>query len=735
MRQWWRRSLSTRISSRPDIHSPTALYLTRIAELKAGLSCDSTENEIDMKNSVQWIVENELHPNMAGDQATLLVIVGSHLRDYPLVLDTFHQLEQHQVPHSPITLELTAKAAKECRDVPAALNVAKEMYNSELITPSIEIYQNCAQACLEKGEWMNAITLLEQAVRFDLVPSNAIVQHTAQVCVDCEEWTALDNVFQLFVQPFFTRQEKIELKLELLQQMTRCNHVQPATDYYTELRQDGITIPEYVYHDLIHMYVRLMLWNHSLNVLAHMAGQEDVVTQDDSKIRGFETIEMMEKMKVPLTYDAFQASLLASGRTGQFEQVQAIRELMIRHGQTPDFVYYIAFLNSCRGDQLQATDGIFQEYTAERDVSQWHLSVVQAFLNNCMKKREWKSVIDVCTQLLEHKVAFDKRFSSLFVVALVRDRQHDEALSYFRQMKTAGVHLSVEAHSSIMHVYRNQGDWEGSLRLFEFMQRQEMNLNSSSFAIAMKAYRDGGMEGKILDLYFKMLEEEVFITVEAWLVLLETHPDRWREAWHSIRSHPQWSQKLFRKIVYAGSSNSNMQYSEFEELIDQANANGMKWDASSYSTIIRRFALFNHSEKAIAYLDQMLALGLEPVEQTFNSCLNALLYDDRLSSVNRAAKVIQITSDMNPELLQGRILLTLCNLCQKLQDPELKRFYYNIFLRIDPEAIPEQLIELTKVESFDSFETHLTEVSSHGPKIGHSKQHSKSKHRTATEVN
>ena len=107
---------------------------------------------------------------------------------------------------------------------------------------------------------------------------------------------------------------------------------------------------------------------------------------------------------------------------------------------------YQALIFACRGELQSEAPMIFTEYTKRLPVSKWGLGVIQAFLKNRASAGDWKTVLEICTQLVENQVAFDQRYASFLIRALVHHGDYQTAEKYFQQMQDRSIKLTPQVY-------------------------------------------------------------------------------------------------------------------------------------------------------------------------------------------------------------------------------------------------------------------------------------------------
>jgi ferritin len=153
----------------------------------------------EMKQKIRHLMQHHVYPTMPGQEAAVLVMIADAMDDYPFVIEVYHELRHHSVPHSPMTLELTAYACAQTGEWQLASEVVENMHHAvDLMHPSYDIYENAILACHQAKKWMKAMRLLEEMRIYELELSAELFLKVLEICIECGEITATLRVLNDF---------------------------------------------------------------------------------------------------------------------------------------------------------------------------------------------------------------------------------------------------------------------------------------------------------------------------------------------------------------------------------------------------------------------------------------------------------------------------------------------------------------------------------------------------------
>lgn len=486
-------------------------------QLKAFLEAPETSGERHntVRAVVSSVLEQHLHPGMPGQEATVLVMVADATEDPRFVLQVYEALRDAGVAPSPLTLEYTAAACASLGEWQLALEVIEFMHRAtDLMHPSLDIYENAVAACHRDGKWMRTKQLLEEMRVYNLEASPELHAESIKLCIAQHEPTATRALVDKFLQLFFTtdmdddeidveavKEEELDYLSEFFDASIAARSLSQARFFRDKMLERGFHVSKDTYASLVELSALRRQW-HDARVLVRQFVDRNAPAPvpapsakyardisallSDMRAHGFE-------ISLPI----YNAALRNYGKLVMFNEASQLLGEMAERGVAPDATSFAAVLSSC-GARVDDSERLFQQLQAlvassstvpsadpfhsERSASVL-LDACHAYMLVASRAQQYSLVlerhrrlIDVSSPLPVTKDAIqgDVRIQSLVAIAQARTQDDRAMLRTFTRMKVQGLAPNIHVYGEAMHAYIRQNQWRHALLLFDHMRQRAL---------------------------------------------------------------------------------------------------------------------------------------------------------------------------------------------------------------------------------------------------------------------
>lgn len=475
----------------------------------------SGERHEQIREVLAAVLQRDLHPNMPGQEATVLVMVADAAQDPELVVQVYEALRDAGVAPSPLTLEYAAAACADLGNWKLALEVIEFMHRAiEFMHPSVDIYENAVLACHRDGKWMRAKQLLEEMRVYNLEASPELHAASIKLCIEQHEPTASRALLDKFLKLFFAsevdedpddvdarRENELEYLSEFFDASIVAKSLPQARFFRDKIQERGFRVSKEMYASLVELSALRRSWHDARvfvqqfvdrNAPALIAPPSSQYTRDISSL-----LRDMRAHAFEITLPVYNAALRNYGQLVMYNEATRLLSEMQDQGVAPDATSFAAALSAC-GSRVAESEQLFQQLellvassTSLPVADSFHAALTQsplmdachAYMLVASRAQQYKLVLEryeridgasATLTLPKNALANDVRIQSL--VSIAQARLHDDRamLRTFTRMKVQGLEPNVHVYGEAMLAYIRQDQWRHALLLFDHMRQRNL---------------------------------------------------------------------------------------------------------------------------------------------------------------------------------------------------------------------------------------------------------------------
>ncbi|ETW08639.1 hypothetical protein H310_01175 [Aphanomyces invadans] len=514
-------------SAPPRVVAEDEYYFNEFRDFLA-LDAPTEEEKQLARSRLDEILSGTLTKEILGIQATALSLVADKLEDHALVLQVYRAQRENRIQPSPLTLNIAATTCAEIDPTDdlcaweTALDIVAQMHEAVHLMPiSEEIYQRAIDACSKAHQWLVALRLVDEMLRYDRPPSEATWLTVAQGCLDPGETEAalslveklrsiehaveyaVDDVLESFLM-VGVRANNSDFIIQVLDNLYRHQRARNSrlggalSSWFglKQLHQEPLVVESLSVGDL-HKIVDLLASDRQwleLNKWLPSLGYPDYTAprvQYGPHDYFFLAKHIFESIPAPST-QFVNAYLLTCGRHGRLSEAKAALSAHPR----PDMTSYYAVVSACN-DHVEEASRLYEEAVklAARDRlyenphhHHNHVDLLNAYLTTLSKASKHEDVLALVARDLNTDEATNRRTMSSVLVAHAKLGHWSDVVEAFKTLKTHGFSCSGYVYGSVIRAYTELGHFKHAAMLFKHIQHTDPDYTQHPAVVASMFY-------------------------------------------------------------------------------------------------------------------------------------------------------------------------------------------------------------------------------------------------------
>lgn len=452
--------------------SKTGISSTLFDQMKQFLSNPDPAQHDMIKRIIDTMLHHHVYATMRGEEASVMVMVTHAMQEYDSVISVYQSLRDHNVPPSPITLELVSDACARIGKHATALEIVERMHDEgDTMLPLGKIYENAIRACHQDGKWIKSMHLFDEMASHDLQTPRELYVECLTLCTQNKEPNATRKLLAK-VQHTFPNEELKTLLLSLLKIVLKEGNLENAFLLIDELREKvKWRITKDILARMMEVCASERAWDRAESLLTQYTGEssfgQPIVYPSKSYTSNVRAMMIaMKDHQIPMTLDLYNAALREYGRHRLEKEAIKLFQEIIQAGLIPNEVSYNAVMQSLDRN-IGQVKGWFSRLKAQNQLNptrDTYLILMKAL----SRANLWQEVITTFEEVSQrHSIDRDHRIMSIVTVAHARLRNYEKLLQLFCDMKMRGLDLPIHLHGEAMFAYIYTEQWQNALLLFQ----------------------------------------------------------------------------------------------------------------------------------------------------------------------------------------------------------------------------------------------------------------------------
>jgi len=374
-------------------------------------------------------------------------------------------------------------------------------------------------------------------------------------------------------------------------------------------------------------------WQKSLEVLRSMEIPKDAVTFNAAlsacQLNGISEqipriLNDMREARIRRSTVTYNILLQERAKNEGVASALRVLDEMDEAGVAKDIFTFTSAITACQGSGSWETAFNLLRLMRQAGIRPTNAPYCAA-ISVCQKAGVWEPALDILKEMHSLGLKPNQITLSAAISAFRHQPSLVNALKTFQFMKIQGARANSKTYGSLMTAFRSKGMWEKAVELLDEMRgsmtnpsskmvnmaleacvrannpqaalellkraKEEMEIDSRSYHICMKACKNGGLIYHAEDILSQMSREEHGISTRVYNTYLEL----------VARDKPAEMLQLFLSME--------------EE--------GIRKDAFTYNVAMNTYKKEGRWEKAVSLLEDMKSRGVEPDQRSFSYAIDS----------------------------------------------------------------------------------------------------------------
>nr|KYP52671.1 hypothetical protein KK1_025413 [Cajanus cajan] len=371
------------------------------------------------------------------------------------------------------------------------------------------------------------------------------------------------------------------------------------------------------------------------------------------------------------TVQVYNAMMGVYARSGRFNKVKELLDLMRERGCVPDLVSFNTLINArMKSGAMEPNLALQLLHEVRRSGIRPDIITYNTLISACSRESNLEEAVAVFSDMESHRCQPDLWTYNAMISLYGRCGRARKAEELFKELESKGFHPDAVTLNSLLYAFSREGNTEKVRDICEEMVKRGFGKDEMTYNTIIHMYGKQGRHDQALQLYRDMQSSGRNPDAVTYTVLI----DSLGKAGKVVEAANVMSEMLDAGVkptlhtysaLICAYAKAGKQV-EAEETFNCMRRSGIKADRLAYSVMLDFFLRYNEMRKAMGLYHEMIR------EDSINGLLQALIVDRRL---NELYVVIQELQDMGFKISKSSILLTLEAFAQAGNLFEVQKIY------------------------------------------------------------
>ncbi|XP_019443430.1 PREDICTED: pentatricopeptide repeat-containing protein At3g18110, chloroplastic [Lupinus angustifolius] len=358
------------------------------------------------------------------------------------------------------------------------------------------------------------------------------------------------------------------------------------------------------------------------------------------------------------TVQVYNAMMGVYARSGQFDKVKQMLDLLRERGCEPDLVSLNTLINA-RMKSGAMVPNLAMQLLNEVRSSRVRPDIItyNTLISACSRESNLEEAIMIFNDMVSNNCLPDLWTYNAMISVYGRCGHSKKAEELFRELESKGFFPDAVTYNSLLYAFSKEGNTEKVKDICEEMVKMGFGRDEMTYNTIIHMYGKQGRHDQALQLYRDMKSSGRSPDAVTYTVLI----DSLGKANKIVEAS-----NVMSEMLDAGVKPTLRTYSalicayakagkrvEAEDTFNCMLRSGIKADRVAYSLMLDFFMRFNEIKKAMKVYKEMINDGFKPDNGVYEVMLQVFVRENKLDDVERIVRDMEELNGMNPQVISS----------------------------------------------------------------------------------
>jgi len=358
------------------------------------------------------------------------------------------------------------------------------------------------------------------------------------------------------------------------------------------------------------------------------------------------------------TVQVYNAMMGVYARSGRFDKVKELLDLMRERGCVPDLVSFNTLINArLKSGAMEPNLGLQLLNEVRRSGIRPDIITYNTLISACSRESNLEEAIAVFNDMESHRCQPDLWTYNAMISVYGRCGRPRKAEELFKELESKGFLPDAVTYNSLLYAFSREGNTEKVRDICEEMVEKGFGKDEMTYNTIIHMYGKQGRHDQALQLYRDMKSFGRNPDAVTYTVLIDSL---------GKASKVEEAANVMSEMLDAGVKPTLHTYSalicaytkagrgeEAEETFNCMRRSGIKADNLAYSVMLDFFLRFNEMKKAMGLYREMIREGFTPDNGLYEVMMHALAKENMWDVVDRIIEDMKELRGMNPQIISS----------------------------------------------------------------------------------
>ncbi|KAK7255360.1 hypothetical protein RIF29_28769 [Crotalaria pallida] len=358
------------------------------------------------------------------------------------------------------------------------------------------------------------------------------------------------------------------------------------------------------------------------------------------------------------TVQVYNAMMGVYARSGRFDKVKEMLDVMRERGCEPDLVSFNTLINARMKSGAMVPNLAMQLLNeVRRSRVRPDIITYNTLISGCSRESNLEEAIAIFDDMVNNNCQPDLWTYNAMISVYGRCGHSNKAEELFRELESKGFFPDAVTYNSLLNAFSKEGNTEKVRDICEEMVKMGFGRDEMTYNTIMHMYGKQGRHDQALQLYRDMKSSGRNPDAVTYTVLI----DSLGKANKVVEAASVMSEMLDAGVkptlhTYSALISAYAKAGkrvEAEETFNCMRRAGIKADRLAYSLMLDFFMRFNEIKKAMKLYQEMINDGFTPDDGLYAVMLQVLVRENEVDVVERIVRDMEELSGMNPQVISS----------------------------------------------------------------------------------
>ncbi|XP_017407985.1 pentatricopeptide repeat-containing protein At3g18110, chloroplastic [Vigna angularis] len=358
------------------------------------------------------------------------------------------------------------------------------------------------------------------------------------------------------------------------------------------------------------------------------------------------------------TVQVYNAMMGVYARSGRFDKVKELLDLMRERGCVPDLVSFNTLINArMKSGAMEPNLALQLLNEVRRSGITPDIITYNTLISACSRESNLEEAMAVFSDMESHRCQPDLWTYNAMISVCGRCGRPRKAEELFKELESKGFLPDAVTYNSLLYAFSREGNIEKVREICEEMVNKGFGKDEMTYNTIIHMYGKQGRHDQAIQLYRDMKSFGRNPDAVTYTVLIDSL---------GKASKVEEAANVMSEMLDAGVKPTLHTYSalicaytkagrreEAEETFNCMRRSGIKADNLAYSVMLDFFLRFNEMKKAMGLYHEMIREGFTPDNGLYEVMAHALAKENMWGVVDRIIEDMEKLRGMNPQIISS----------------------------------------------------------------------------------